>query len=30
MKGIMGDHDEFDDLEELIRFIRTGEKNSRA
>ena len=23
-EGIMGDYDEFDDLEELIRFIRTG------
>ena len=23
-EGIMGDYNEFDDLEELIRFIRTG------
>ena len=23
-EGIMGDYDEFDDLEELIRFIKTG------
>lgn len=25
-EGIMGDYDEFDDLEELIEFIRTGER----
>ena len=25
-KGIMGDYDEFDDLEELIAFIRTGSR----
>ena len=25
-EGIMGDYDEFDDLEELIDFIGTGEK----
>lgn len=25
-EGIMGDYDEFDDLEKLIAFIRTGEK----
>ena len=25
-EGIMGDYDDFTDLEELIRFIRTGEK----
>jgi hypothetical protein len=23
-EGIMGDYDEFDDLEELIHFIKTG------
>ena len=26
-EGIMGDYDEFDDLEELIDFIKTGERN---
>ena len=25
-EGIMGDYDEFDDLEELIGFIRSGER----
>lgn len=25
-EGIMGDYDEFDDLEELINFIRTGKR----
>lgn len=25
-EGIMGDYDEFDDLEELIDFIRTGKR----
>ena len=25
-EGIMGDYDEFDDLEELIEFIRMGER----
>ena len=24
--GIIGDYDDFDDVEELIRFIKTGEK----
>ena len=26
-EGIMGDYDDFDDLEELISFIRTGKRN---
>ena len=25
-EGIMGDYDDFDDLEELISFIRTGKR----
>ena len=25
-EGIMGDYDEFDDIEELIRFIDTGKR----
>ncbi len=25
-EGIMGDYDEFDDIEKLIRFIQTGER----
>ena len=25
-KGIIGDYDDFDDVEELIRFIKTGER----
>ena len=25
-EGIMGDYDEFDDLEEMIDFIRTGKR----
>ena len=25
-EGIMGDYDEFDDLEELIEFIRSGKR----
>ena len=27
-EGIMGDYDEIDDLEELIDFIKTGERNN--
>ena len=27
-EGIMGDYDDFDDLEELITFIRTGSRCS--
>ena len=29
-EGIMGDYDEFDDLETLIRFIKTGRKQIRG
>ncbi len=25
-EGIIGDYDDFEDVEELIRFIKTGEK----
>lgn len=25
-EGIVGDYDDFEDVEELIRFIKTGEK----
>ncbi len=27
-EGIMGDYDEFGDVEEMIRFIQTGKKSS--
>ena len=29
-EGIMGDYDEFDDLEELIRFISTGKRDDEV